>query len=457
MTPRPHRLVAVLCLAALVVGCGVVYRAATRGIGNSGVFCTGRRGALEPAELEWGRTAWRYFANNTEPGTGLVNGADGYRVVTMWQVGDYVAALVAARGLDLIDQRDFDLRVSALLNFLNTMPLFADRLPNKAYSTSSGEMVDYDNRPGGSGWSAVDLGRLLVWLQTLAARYPQHAEYVDRAVLRWSFCDVIDRCGTLYGGVQAGDRVEIYQEGRLGYEQYAARGFQAWGFDTRVAADPQPAVEVEILDVPLLVDTRDRRISGVLAPLVTLPFVLDGLEFDWARDPAGVDTGARARADAVYAVQARRYEREGTITARTDHQLNHPPYMVYDAIYVDGYPWNTVTADGTRVPEYALVSLRAAIGMWALWPSAYTDTLFAAVGSLYDPQRGWFEGRGERTGAVEETVTATTNAVVLEAVLHKADGTLFRAPGRDGYAADRLRDEFTRPGHCFPGEREACE
>ena len=48
-----------------------------------------------------GRRCWRYVQNNTQPGSGLVNGKDRYPIVSLWNIGDSLIAS-AARRLDLI-------------------------------------------------------------------------------------------------------------------------------------------------------------------------------------------------------------------------------------------------------------------------------------------------------------------------------------------------------------------
>ena len=125
---------------------------------------------------------------------GLTNSVDRYATTTMWHVADALAALVAAHELQLVDRHEFDTRVSKLLHFLNTMPLFGGRLPNTVYNASTGAMVNYGNQPEEVGWSAIDLGRLLIWLRLIAEQYPEFSEYIDKAVLRWNFCEVLDRC-----------------------------------------------------------------------------------------------------------------------------------------------------------------------------------------------------------------------------------------------------------------------
>jgi len=52
-----------------------------------------------------------------------------------------------------------------------------------------------------------------------------------------------------------------------------------------------------------------------------------------------------------------------------------------------------------------------------------------SVRTLRDAGTGWFEGRYEASGGYEWTRTASTNAMVLEALLYREVGTLFPSGG----------------------------
>jgi Protein of unknown function (DUF3131) len=180
-----------MAVGAGLSGCGAIIRSSAVALDeyrNSEIWYQGRHGQLDEEEQLFAKTAWSYFINNYNPETGLVNSVDKYPSLTLWHVGDYLAALVIAFEFKLIEKKEFDERLSALLEFLNKIGLCAGRLPNKAYHAHTGEMVGYDNKPGEIGWSAIDIGRLLIWLKIVASRYSHFTEYVERAVLRWDFC-----------------------------------------------------------------------------------------------------------------------------------------------------------------------------------------------------------------------------------------------------------------------------
>ena len=396
----------------------------------------GRNGALTPRELAMAKTAWAYFDDNYQPGTGLVNAASGFPSTTMWDTASYLGALVSAKELGLITAELFDQRVTKLLNTLKALPFFNDELPNKAYDTRTITKVNYDNRQGEVGFSALDLGRLLVWLKIVKERYPAYADAVDRFVLRWNVCNVIDSDGNMRGATvtKGGARTFSYlQEGRLGYEEYAAKGFQLWGFDTAGASRHEPYGMTSIFGVDVPHDRRDSRWLGAHNYVVSENYVLDGLEFNWdlgsdrsKDDSVQSDAVGRDFAERVYRVQEARFARTGILTARTEHQLDRAPYFVYDTIFTDGHPWLTIADDGTTHPEAAAVALKSAIGLWTLWNTPYTDRLFTMVSGLSNPHKGFFEGVYEDGRGTIKTFTANSNGVILESLLYKQQGKLLR-------------------------------
>jgi len=127
-------------------------------------------------------------------------------------------------------------------------------------------------------------------------------------------------------------------------------------------------------------------------------------------------------------------------------------------VWGNGYAWNTLGDDGRDYPRLSQVSTKAVFTLWTLWDTKYTDALMAVTRHLNDPQKGWFEGRVEATGDINKSLTLSTNAMVLEALLYKHNaGPLFKhgLMEQDSYFSRRLADEFNPPGLCLPGERAA--
>ena len=121
------------------------------------------------------RQAWQYFQQNWNNETGLVNSVDKFASVTMWDQAAAIAALVSAKELGILSKADFEAKMSRMLKTLATIPLYKDELPNKVYNSKTLVPVGYgqlDKREE-IGWSALDLGRLAMWLKIVGAKYPQ--------------------------------------------------------------------------------------------------------------------------------------------------------------------------------------------------------------------------------------------------------------------------------------------
>lgn len=419
-----------------------------------------RRGFLNERELRAAKVAWSYFEKFTQETTGLANSVGNYPSTTLWDTASYVAGAVAAYELCLIEKPDFDRRMTRLFTTLKGLELFRSELPNKVYHTKTGLKVDYTNKAGEIGFSALDIGRMLVWMRIVKNRYPHLGNTIDSVLLKWDFSNALSEEGLLYGAYidkETGETVYA-QEGRLGYEEYAAKGFALWGFKPILAHRAEPFLTASIYGIQVPYDGRDPRIFHSQNYVVTESYLQDGLElgFDLPHDDSSPDwlnsDGWRAEfADRIYEVQENRWRRTGFMTARSEHNVKGPPYFTYDTIFSDGYPWNTVTPRGDYVPDHAAVAAKAALGLWALWDTEYTDVLYEAMIELYDPENGMFEGLYERGQGRVEIFTANNNGIILTSLLHKVQGKILTAyTGETEVWYTAFRDQDVRERRKYP-------
>ena len=394
----------------------------------------GRNGQLTDREFQMAKTAWSYFEKRYQPETGLVNSVGSYPSTTLWDTASYISAMVAAYELCVIEKRDFDTRATKLMHTLRNLDLYQGEAPNKVYNSKTGAKVNYANEAGEVGMSALDIGRLLVWLRILKERHPHLANSVDNVPMRWNFCNLINDDGRMFGAFKSGDGSTKYvQEGRLGYEEYAAKGFALWGFDVSRAMSPEPLAYTTIYDVKVPYDGRDPRVFKNQNYVLTEGYILDGLELGWdlptdeTMDGNVASHGWRAEfANRIYLVQQRRFEQTGILTARSEHQVDGKPYFVYDTIFSDGYAWNTLDPTGAYQPDRAAVAAKAAIGLWALWDTEYTDLLFESVADLSDPELGFYEGLYENGNGYIPVQSANNNGIILAGLLYKAQGPILQ-------------------------------
>jgi hypothetical protein len=378
-------------------------------------------------------TAWRYFVNNTQASTGLVNAVDGYPSTTIWDTASSIAAIISAAELGIISRAESLERLDKLTGTLAKLQLVRDKHPNKAYNTATAAASTYANQPGEIGTSAIDIARMLIWLRIIDQRYPELSARVKAIPQRWHLSELV-RDGNLYGtAISADGKIQHLQEGRLGYEEYAAKGFALWGFNAKSARKPEPYGIIRLYGAAVPYDARDPRELGAHNYVVTESYALDGIEFGWdepedRKSDAFTHTSGwiASSAQNMYLAQQRRFEKTGKFTARTEHQLLGPPYFVYDTLFSDGQPWVTITEAGESVPDASAVALKGAFGLWALWKTPYTDKLMLYVRNAFDPNKGWYEGIFENGEGSIRQFTANNNGIILQTLLYKRDGKLLR-------------------------------
>jgi len=343
--------------------------------------------------MDAARVAWRYVDGQYNPGTGLVNSVAGYRYATVWDIGSSLLALYSANQLGLLPDADYDQRMRRALQTLTETRLYDNAAFNKNYHTGDGRIAGRNGQEeetrDGYGWSALDLGRLLIALKVIAQNQPQYAGQAQAIVNRINFSRIVGTDGYLHGedlGPRSG-HPRTYQEGRLGYEQYSALGYAAWGHTPERAMRLTNARPITVMGVPLLADTR----GGDL--LTSEPFVMYGLEAGWTPE-------LRDLAWRVLAAQEARYRQTGSVTIVNEDALNGPPYFLYYSVYADGKEFPVAPPEGAAPgPTPRTVSTKGAYGWHALLPSAYT---WAAVQKVEGSRtsRGWGAGVFEDSGRI---------------------------------------------------------
>ncbi|MEM1303102.1 MAG: DUF3131 domain-containing protein, partial [Pseudomonadota bacterium] len=367
------------------------------------------------------RAAWTYLDQNVQPDTGFVNSVDGYPSTTLWDQGSYLLGLVSAQRLGLVTEGEFETRLSQLLNSLETLPLFDGRLPNKAYNTATLAMVNYANEdaPGGIGWSALDIARFLMALRVIEKHYPHHGHQIRTVLAGWDLSAMAAQ-GELWGSELdgAGGYTRV-QEGRIGYEQYAARAAALWGLDVMRAVSAERVVawqEVQGQQIPT--DLRRARSFGAITPVLSEPYMLIGLEF-------GFDAESATLAQSVLAAQEQRHQDTGHITMVSEDHIDQAPYFLYASVFANGQAWGVVTEHGDFHPELRTQSTKASFAWHALWPTDYTQLARDAVINTAHPDKGFPAGLYEATGEVNEIYTLNTNAIILQALHYQRFGPLW--------------------------------
>jgi hypothetical protein len=359
------------------------------------------------------KTAWAYVTRHYVPATGLIDATSGYAFTTVWDVASGIAALYCGHALTFLDDREYDRRMRRVLSTLRTIGIVDHAAFNKVYSTRTAAMVGRDQTPSdrGYGWSATDIGRLLVWLKIVAHTQPAHAADVSAIVRRLDFKRLVAD-GYMWGeDFDAAGRPHRYQEGQIGYEQYAASGFAAWGANVdRALRLEENGLPVTIMGHPIYADARGRD------RLTSDPVIVQGLELGW-------DAPMEQLARNLLAVQETRYRKTGRVTMVAEDSISRPPdFFYYYSVYTHRKAFGVdVQRRGAFVDEPRWVSAKAAFAWHVLLPRQYTRLAVQAV----QPARtanGWASGVFEGTATSTGTLNINTAAVILTAALYDRRG-----------------------------------
>jgi hypothetical protein len=357
--------------------------------------------------------ALSYLKAHRSRTTGLVSATPGWANITLWDVGSLLGAVYSAGELGLLSPAERDEWLGSLLKTMTTAPLAADVAYNRIYTVGDARMIGDKDAPSktGSGWSTTDLGRLLIWLKVIETKVPAQAAAARAVAQRIDFARVVQNDALMGADIKAGKPV-FYGEGRVGYEQYSARGFELWGHPPAKNLDPTAhGHPVHVLGQTLLHDDRGND------KLTSEPFILMGMELGYR---APFDQLSKA----MLAAQEARYKQTGKVTMVSEDAIQVAPwYFYYYSVYSDGETF-AVRAHGPVKNGPRWVSAKAAFAWHALYPSDYTWTTVQTVLPAQHPE-GWdsgvFEGGARSTGVLN----LNTSAVILEAALYRKLGKPF--------------------------------
>ncbi|MEX2177910.1 MAG: DUF3131 domain-containing protein [Gemmatimonadaceae bacterium] len=368
------------------------------------------------------RTAWSYVSRNYFTQSGLVGALETWRYVTIWDITGALAAYHAAHGLGLIPTADYRRRMDQALATLESMALYESVAFNKQYDARNAAMVDrsQERSTRGFGWSALDMGRFLVWLKVIAENDPAARASVQRIVDRLDLGRMA-RNGYLVGATTdlKHDNHYEYQEGRIGYEQYAAQGLALWGVRADSALDFRAnGKPIDILGHRILADRRgDEYVTSE-------PFLMMGMELGWASPEW------ESQARNVLAAQRERFNRTKIITMVSEDAIPvKPAHFYYYLLHGDGKDFVVRAPGGAASTSYPRwISAKAAFGWHALFPSDYTWSAVRAVRPAGASGRGWTAGVYERSKRATPSFNLNTAAMVLEAAYYAQRKCAFIKP-----------------------------
>jgi hypothetical protein len=380
--------------------------------------------SLAEQDLKDAKIAWKYFENNYQEKTGLFNSVNQYPATTLWDISSSFHALMSAYQIGIIDSLEFNEKMQKGLTSINHFKLFEDELPNKVYSTITLSMVDYSNRntEDGVGWSAMDIGRFLGVIERIQKHYPQYTPLTDSIISKWNIQRVLGNDATLHGiGFNFKDKsAKIVQEGKLGYEEYAAKGYLVQAYDATESFRYTDFLKfIEIYGIQIGTDTREVKHHPAYNYILSEPYILDGLEY-------GFDFNSLELAYRLYKVQKAHARKTGKPVAVSEDHVDKSPYFVYNSVYANGKKWVCYAENGDNAEDFKSFSTKAAYAWTTLFDDDYSKELYNALKNLNDPEKGWYAGKYDKSGKINKALTVNTNGIILEAIAYKLNGPLLR-------------------------------
>ena len=367
---------------------------------------------FSPMDQAIGQKAWRYFQQNWNAKTGFVNSTTDKESITMSDTAITLAAIVSAKELNIIEDKEFTEKMSLLLKTLTKLPLYKNQLPNKFYNAKTGDMIgsEQSNTVQESGWSALDLGRLARWLKIVGDRYPQFRSQTQTIWQSWQV-ESLTRKGQIYQANLVQGEEQYKPQGRQGTEAYAAYGFKLWGLSVDQSLNVNTHRSwVQIYGQKVPVDSRPALDSNANEG-ATDPYFLDGIE-------SGFQALPKSDADRILSAQIARYQATHQLTAVAQDHLDRSPGVLNNTLYANQQPWASV-ANQQSYPDFRGLSAKASIAWDVLYHTNYTQSLVSFVKTNLESDRGWYSGYYEVLKQPNQALTAETNGVILESLLYR--------------------------------------
>ena len=360
---------------------------------------------LSRNELLLAKKAQHYLDRNRRQSTGLWDSVQGYPHSTMWDVASGIAGTLALEALQLksVEQTHFELNKT--LTTLRKMPLYKGWLPNREYSTKTGKPSGRlsASATNGNGWSALDIGRLLIWLKILCQQHPELEEQVLDLLAYWNINKAIHK-GTLYGAKLYNGKEYYRQEGRYGYLQYAATGFQLFGYNV-----PLPNIDRYVSTVNIAGTALDIDIRNV--PFMTSdPYVLASLEFG--------QEGHWNQVKTVYSLHKQRSKTHDKLYSYAEDAMNKNPWFAYNNLYYYGKAWTSVSPSGKVIENPQIFSHKVAFGFSVLFDDEFSQRLSRSVLNNSLQAQSIPTGQYENSG-INTAFNINTNSLILVALWYK--------------------------------------
>jgi len=367
--------------------------------------------ALSREELLLAKKAQYYIERNWNPTTGLIDSVQGYHHTTLWDIASGIGAILALEKLGLISIFDSTARLSKTLKKIITMPLYNNQLPNREYMTTSGLASGKlsDTASNGNGWSALDIGRLLIWLEITKHYKPELKPLISLITDKWQLEKAVHK-QDLYGELSTKKRQSYRQEGRLGYLQYAAQGYQFAGLDVSSAFTDKNTQQISQDNIKLYIDQRN------LPFFTSDSYVLQAIEL-------GSPTVWWNQLKPIYQLHKQHYQQTNNLWVFAEDAMNRAPWFSYNNINIYAQPWLSTTTNGKKILNPQTFSNKVAFAFSVLFDDEFSQQLADTViqNSLLEQviPTGVYQDGSNNTA-----YNINTNSLILVSLWYKLRGNV---------------------------------
>lgn len=363
--------------------------------------------SLTREDLLLAKKAHYYIDRNWNKNTGLIDSVQGYHHTTLWDVASGIGAILALENLKLISRFDATARLKKTLTTLFKLPLYNNELPNREYNTESGLPSGplSNTATNGNGWSALDIGRLLIWLEITKQYKPEFEPLINLITDKWKLERTVYN-HSLYGELKTKYSTSYRQEGRLGYLQYAAQGYQFSGFDVSTAFKSNNTTEIIQNGIKLYIDQRN------LPFFTSDSYVLQAIEL-------GTPVVWWNQLASIYTLHKKQFKETKVLRIFAEDAMSRTPWFSYNNINIYGQPWLSTNTRGKPINNPQIFSNKVSFAFSVLFDDKFSQQLATTVLNNSLSQRSIPTGLYQDKSA-NIAYNINTNSLILVALWFKS-------------------------------------
>ena len=378
-------------------------------------------------DLNEAKIAWKYFEKNYNPNTGIVNSSANYPIIKVDSIGKTIIATISAKGLGIIDNKDFDTRIAKILNTLKTLPLYKDELPNRYYDAKSATMTTQGGEKivAGRGWELYSTAHLVTALYHLKEKYPKYKNDVFQIMARFNFSRAVTKnqmFDSFFDGNQTEGLEPIWDFAKEYYVHSSLKLFSIPSYSHFVDERNLDYKPIYNYEVPMGLKDGVSEAETYLWSMMEHPYYLKYKHYS----------------SNIFMAQKSRYLITGKIATSSHEHLNQDPYWIRNTIYHNKRDWSDFDNANNSRRKFKILSTKASFIYDALYgyDDNYTTVLKSEVQSLNHKDYGWFGGYYLEQKKVNNSFNILTNSAVLESLYYKKIGNFYYS-GRE-----KLRDKI---------------